>query len=203
MNDFLEHVERYKDELYRYIRRTVWDTGCADDVFAAAVLAAWENYHKFRPGTNFRAWLYRIVTNKCFVANRETSRAPVPLEEVSQSAFAALAERPGYVDVLNNPEGVLESCGEEVQRAFRRLSTAQRMCILLRGVEQFSYQEIAEILEIPVGTVMTHLARGRARLREELLEYAVSEGIVRPAPRLLARPREGGLGLERTGGAER
>jgi RNA polymerase sigma-70 factor (ECF subfamily) len=188
MNDFLQQVERYRDEFHRYVRRTVWDTGVADDVFSAAVLAAWENRDKFRPGTNFRAWMYRIITNKCFVANRETGRTPKNIDDVPESAFIQLNSDGRYGDFLEHPERILNDCGDEVYHAFRKLSTAQRTCILLRSVEKFSYQEVADIMEIPLGTVMTHLARGRAKLRGELLAYAAAQGIVRQKPRLLARP---------------
>lgn len=195
--EFLAHLEPYRDEFYRYILRTVWDSSVADDVFSQGVLAAYENWHKFRKGTNFRAWMYKIFTNKCFVANREIGRTPAPLNEETLTIADVSAES-GYKDVLENPEAVFEECGDEVYLALRSLSTAQRSCILLRGVEQFSYQEIADILEIPVGTVMTHLSRGRAKLRKELLDYAHERGIVRAYPRLVSRENdERGLG-ERT-----
>lgn len=188
MNDFTTQVNRYKDEFYRYILRTVWDSGVAEDVFSSAVLAAWENRHKFTPGTNFRAWMYRIITNKCFVANREISRTPQPLDTVPEAALLEMDREPGYSDLLQNPEAVLEQCGEEVYMAMRNLSTAQRACLLLKSVERMSYKEIAEILDIPLGTVMTHLSRGRAKLRKELLDYARDRGIVRDGPRLLRKP---------------
>lgn len=187
MNDFLEQVDRYRDEFYRYVTRTLWDPGVADDVFSSAVLAAWENRHKFTPGTNFRAWMYRIITNKCYVANRVTGRRPAPLDDLPESAFVSLTEDRAYYDVLDNPERVMEACGDELNQAMENLSPAQRTCLLLRGVEKFSYKEIAEIMDIPVGTVMTHLSRGRAKLRKELVDYAREQGIVRDLPRLLPR----------------
>lgn len=182
--DFMRLLEKHRDEFYRYVLRTVWDSNVAEDVFQSAVLAAYENYHKFTPGTNFRAWVYRIITNKCFVANRETNRSFQPLENAELN-LVAVEEKPGYADILKNPSEFLEQCGDEVHRAFRRLSTAERSCILLRAADRFSYQEIADILEMPVGTVMTHLSRGRAKLRSDLLEYAQEEGIVRNYPRLV------------------
>lgn len=193
MNDFMEQVDRYRDEFYRYTIRTLWDPNKVEDVFSSAVLAAWENKHKFTPGTNFRAWMYRIITNKCYVANRHTGRTPAPIDDVPESAFLSLSEDRGYYDVLERPHEVLEECGEEVHRALGNLSPAQRKCLLLRGVEKFSYKEIAEIMEIPVGTVMTHLSRGRAKMRKELLEYAQEQGIVRSMPRLLPK-RDTGSG---------
>ena len=189
-HEFMAHVERYRDEFYRYVVRTLWDSNMAEDVFQSAVLSALENYHKFKQGTNFRAWVYRIITNKCYVANREVGRAMAPLESI-EDAMVTLHNEPGYVDVLNDPAGFLENCGDEVVHAFRRLSTAERACILLRSVERFSYQEIAEILEMPVGTVMTHLSRGRAKLRKELLGYAVDAGVVRSFPKVVLRQAPG------------
>lgn len=189
MDDFLQQVERYRDEFYRYVLRAAWDSSAADDIFSAAVLAAWENKHKFAPGTNFRAWMYRILTNKCFVANRETQRTPRPLEEAPEAVLLDMSQERGYEDVLEHPERFLEQCGEEVYRAMKQLSTAQRTCILLRSVEKFSYKEIAEIMDIPVGTVMTHLSRGRAKLRLALMDYAKAQGILRPRPRLLKKTR--------------
>lgn len=199
MDEFLQLLGRHRDEVYRYVQRTVWDSGAADDVFAAAVLAAWENWHRFQRGTNFRAWLYRIATNKCFVANRVTKRTPEPLDLVPESALADLGADRGYQDVLADPDRFLEQCGDEVARAFTVLSTAERSCLLLRGAERFSYKEIAEILEIPVGTVMTHLSRGRAKLRKELLDYARSRGYVRTMPRLLPRGGDGAQGAAAQG----
>lgn len=199
MDDFLHQIDLYKDELYRYVHKVVWDSSVADDVFSAAVLAAWENRHKFTPGTNFRAWMYRIVTNKCFVANRDISRTPAPLDDVPETSLLALRQDRSYGDLLEDPEEFLQQCGDELHHAMRQLSPAQRSCILLRGVEKFSYKQIAEILEIPVGTVMTHLSRGRAKLRTELLEYARAQGMLRPRPRLLRRKQEeddGGLCAE-------
>jgi len=178
MDEFEEKIAQHRNEFFRFILRNVWDSGLAEDVFSSAVLAAYDNRQKYTPGTNFRAWMFRILVNKCFVANRETNRAFDRLEE--SSANLAVSKEPSpHRDLANDPADVLEKCGDEVYKAFRRLSTAQRSCILLRDVERFSYKEIAEILVIPVGTVMTHLARGRKKLREDLLEYAREMGIVR------------------------
>jgi RNA polymerase sigma-70 factor (ECF subfamily) len=190
MNDFMQQIDRYRDEFYRYVYRTAWDTSVADDIFSAAVLAAWENRHKFTPGTNFRAWMYRIITNKCFVANRETMRTPRPLEEAPEPSLMPMENDPAYRDVLQAPDRFLEQCGDEVNRAMKKLSTVQRTCIMLRSADKFSYKEIAEILDIPVGTVMTHLSRGRAKLRKELLSYAREQGVVRTGPRLIPKPQE-------------
>ena len=86
---------------------------------------------------------------------------------------------PGFADILDHPEAFLEECGEEVYAAMQEVSEAQRACLLLRVAEQLSYKEIAEVLDIPVGTVMTHLSRGRGRLRNALADYAAAQGLLK------------------------
>jgi len=178
MDEFLILIEKHRDEFYRYVLRNVWDSGVADDVFSSAVLAAYKSREKFQVGTNFRAWMYRILTNKCFVANREIGRRGKSLDEVGEY-LSLLAEKPSYKQMIRTPDEFLDHCGDEVMMAMRKLSTMERSCLLLRTMENFSYKELAEILEIPFGTVMTHLARGRAKLRKELYEYAKKTGVVK------------------------
>lgn len=180
-DEIMELLEEHKDSFYRFILRNVWDTGAAEDVFSHAVLAAIENRHKYTPGTNFRAWMFRILMNKCFVANRETMRSQKSMESPSPDTLAAPAPQEP-ADVLFGADDIIDQCGHEIYLALRHVSSAQRTCVLLRAIGHFSYQEIAGIMEIPVGTVMTHLARGRKKLREELSDYARKQGIIRPFP---------------------
>jgi RNA polymerase sigma-70 factor (ECF subfamily) len=180
MEYFLEQIEEHKDEFYRYIYRNVWDSGVVDDVFSSAVLTVYQKKEKFIKGTNFRAWMYRILTNKCFVANRQTSRSAELSHDVKSEDFIELGNDVDYKDMLDNPEEFLALCGDEILMASRKLSTAERSCILLKDSAGFKYKEIAEILNIPVGTVMTHLSRGRAKMRRELMDYAKKEGIIKP-----------------------
>lgn len=186
MEDILSTIERYKDQLYRFVLRNVWDRSMADDVFASAVLAAYENRDQYIPGTNFRAWMFKILANKCFIANRETQRTQDRVEE-EDAELLIVNEKDTSLYFIGNSKEFLECCGEEVYKAFQQLSTAQRTCILLKDVEGFSYKEIADILGIPVATVMTHLSRGRAVLRRELLEYAQKNGFLRKRPKIMFR----------------
>jgi RNA polymerase sigma-70 factor (ECF subfamily) len=174
--EFVDLVAQYRDEFYRYVLRNAWNASVADDVFSSAVMAAYEQLGKFQAGTNFRAWMYRIITNKMFVANRETQRMAIGLESVDERCFATDSDTKRRI--AEDPEWFLEECGDEVHRALRQLSTAERSCFLLLAYAKFSYKEIAATLDIPVGTVMTHLARGRARMRRLLVEHAKSEGII-------------------------
>ncbi len=192
-SEFVKLIEAHRDEFYRYVKRMLWEPGAADDVFSSAVLSAYENLPRFEPGTNFRAWVFRILTNKCFVANRETARAPQPLDDSFDETWAAVQEGPDYTEMLDEPMRVLDACGGEVYNAFRLLSAAERSCLLLKAIESFSYKEIAEILDMPEGTVMTHLARGRAKLRKELLDYARERGILGRASNRTEDKPEGGI----------
>jgi RNA polymerase sigma-70 factor, ECF subfamily len=181
MDEFLVQIEQRKDEFYRYIRRNVWDSSVSDDVFSSAVLAAYKSRGNFTPGSNFRAWMYKILTNKCFVANREIGRRGQSLDEV-QDYLSELATNDDYSNAITEPDDFLDECGDEVLMAMKKLSTMERSCLLLKTMGRFSYKELADILEIPFGTVMTHLARGRAKLRKELYAYAVGSGIIKENP---------------------
>lgn len=182
--EFVDLVEKHRSEFFRYVERTVWNESVAEDVFSSAVMAAYEQLERFQKGTNFRAWMFRILTNKCFVANRETARSAIDIESIDESR---LAREPGLDrEAMQNPDWFLDQCGDEVSRAMRNISTAERACLMLRTVEKLSYKEIASTLDIPVGTVMTHLARGRARLRLRLSDYARDRGILKD----LRKPRD-------------
>ncbi len=173
---FIELLEQYRHEFYRYTCKMVWNPSAVDDVFAGAVAVAWEKRGKFREGSNFRAWVYRIITNKCYVANRETKRHGIDIDEIDEARFATDPEQERFL--FEDPEDLFEVIGDELRDALNELSTAQKSCLLLLTFEKYSYKEIAEILDMPVGTVMTHLSRGRTRLRRLLAEYARKSGVV-------------------------
>ena len=163
---FLELIDKYRHEFYRYIHRTVWNDSDVDDVFSEAVLAAYRQLDRFEAGTNFRAWMYKILTNKAYVANRHTQRSSIDLETVKPERIAV---NTGDVqDILENPAWSLEQVDDGLYDAVAKLRPAERACLMLRAVENCTYKEIANILSIPVGTVMTHLARGRAKARKHL-----------------------------------
>ncbi len=172
MNDkkFLDYVKQYKDELYSFIAHTLNDKSSIDDVFSEAILVAYKNKDKFIEGTNFKAWLYKILLNKCFVANRDISLYWEPIDEYSDKLINLPEWHNGYDkwDPEKNIENFLENCSDEVYEAFSKLSRLQKMCIYLKDIENFSYKEIADILSIPLASVMTHLSRGRAKLRKIL-----------------------------------
>ncbi len=175
--EFLALLDKHRDEFYRYVLRNVWNADTAEDVLSNAVMTAYEHLDKFRKGTNFRAWMYRILTNKCYVANRETKRSAIDIESIDESRFATDQET--LQQAYRDPEAFLKACGDELFEAMRQLSTNERSCLLLLTMERYSYTEIASIMEMPVGTVMTHLARGRDKLRRLLVDYARRHGITK------------------------
>ena len=178
MDEIIENIEKYRHQFYRFLRRSLWKKDSIEDVFSSAVLAALANRGSFTKGTNFRAWMFRILANKMFVANRDTSRTQSNVDTDS-IPISDVEKEDTYRQLLDDPSELLENCGDEVRRAFNRLTTAQKSCFLLRAVEHLTYKEIAKTLSMPVTTVMTHLARGRAKLREDLVDYAENEGYLR------------------------
>lgn len=172
---FLELLEEHRHEFFCFVKRSVWNDADAEDVFCAAVTTAYENRQRFRPNSNFRAWMYKILVNKCFVSNRESRRAAVNLDAIDES----LSIPPGApaLGSTDDPERLVLTCGDEVVGALGRLRTVERSCLLLLALSGYSNQEIADIVEIPPATVMTHLARGRAKLREWLGAFAREQGL--------------------------
>ena len=187
-SEFVNSIESHRHEFYRYVLRNVWNPEVANDVFSSAILAAYKQLSKFKDGTNFRAWLYKILTNKCFVANRETQRMAVHIDTIDEQNLG-IHSHEQRLD-FENPGQFLEMCGDEVNLALEQLSTAQRSCLLLFAFGQFRYKEIAEILDIPIGTVMTHLARGRKKLKHSLTPYAIKEGILSKEKIAVTRVKE-------------
>lgn len=158
------------DELYRTaVRLLGGDRTEAQDLVQDVFAQAWKSFDRYEPGTNCRAWLYRILINKArhYLRARYT-RKVIPLSEGSGGVPEVSG---GLVPV---PERISD---REVLNALDRLSAEHREIVLLADVQEFSYKEIAEILEVPVGTVMSRLSRGRAVLREALADYAREYGI--------------------------
>jgi len=156
------------DSLYNFARWLVHNQNDAEDLVQETYLKALRGFGSFQPGTNFRAWIYRILRNT-FLSSRSTveRRMTVAMDEEEDSSTLPTT--------LSTPESLLiERCGNEtVQCAIEQLPVIFREVILLCDVEEASYQEIAEILSIPIGTVMSRLARARRAVRESLRKQEV------------------------------
>jgi len=151
------------DSLYNFSRWLVHDQNDAEDLVQETYLKALRGFGSFQPGTNFRAWIYRILRNT-FLSSRSTAewRMTVAMDEEEDS--------PALPTTFSTPESLLieRSSNDAVQCAIAQLPLIFREVILLCDVEDASYREIAEILSIPIGTVMSRLARARKAVRESL-----------------------------------
>lgn len=174
---FTDNIIKYKNEFYRFLKKNLKNSSSIDDVFSEAIITAFEKRNEFQQGTNFRAWMYKILINKCFVDNREKLNFFEPLENYEEIPSPDKIWKTGNVQI--DFEKFLESCSDEIYKAFMKLPLLQRLCIYLKDVESFSYKEISEILTIPQASVMTYLSRGRANLRQNLLQQIEKNNIGR------------------------
>jgi RNA polymerase sigma-70 factor, ECF subfamily len=156
------------DSLYNFARWLVHDQNDAEDLVQETYLKALRGFGSFQPGTNFRAWIYRILRNT-FLSSRSTveRRMTVAIDEEEDS--------PALPTTFSTPESLLieRSSNDAVQCAIEQLPVIFREVILLCDVEDASYREIAEILSIPIGTVMSRLARARRAVRETVRKQEV------------------------------
>lgn len=148
----------HSPSLLRVARRVALDRAMADDLVQEALLRAWRSFDQFQPGTNARAWLFRILFNVFYAHGRKIQSEPLIVSLESPRSESEPAQRPGF--------SPLDAA--EVNRALAELSSDHRSVILLAVVEGFTCREIGEILSVPVGTVMSRLGRARQALREKL-----------------------------------
>jgi len=151
----------------------------AEDLVQETYLRAYRGFSGFEEGTNLRAWMYRILTNTFINSYRKKQREPVTVQEDDLDEWY-LYDKLGENGVEPSAEAeVIRSMpDEDVQRALEALPEGFRLAVLLADVEGFSYKEIAEILGIPIGTVMSRLHRGRRALEKALWERVRERGLV-------------------------
>jgi RNA polymerase sigma-70 factor, ECF subfamily len=169
------------DALYRTARRLTRNDQAAEDLVQDALERAYTHYDRFQPGTNMRAWLFRILSNLAISQYRRRSTAPT-IESLDEGdEFSLYDQLQASGDAESDVESrVLDMLGEEsIRAAIEALPMEFRMVVLLADVEGFAYKEIAEILGIPRGTVMSRLFRGRRLLQRSLWDQAQAAGISR------------------------
>jgi RNA polymerase sigma-70 factor (ECF subfamily) len=151
----------------------------AEDLVQETYLRAYRGFSGFREGTNLRAWVYRILTNTFINSYRKKQREPLTVPDDDTPDWY-LYDKLGASNVEASAESeVLEKLpDEDVQRALEDLPEGFRMAVLLADVEGFSYKEIAEIMDVPIGTVMSRLHRGRKALQKALWETVRERGLV-------------------------
>lgn len=179
-DSFLDLLAPVRDSLYRFSVRNVWRADQASDVLQEAVMTAWRQFDRFERGTNFKAWMFKILLNTVYRLNRKTHRSrAASIEEGALEAAGFVEREEAWASILLDPERVKESLDDRLVSALEMLGDSERYCFLLRLLEDFSYREISEQLDLPLGTVMSHVYRARMKLRERLTEMAIEEGIVR------------------------
>lgn len=181
---FLRHLEPLQRAAAAYCRRMLLDRSAVADALQSAVMNAFRDFDLYAEGTNFRAWLFRYVNHEVLNRNRATGRqvATEALDELAPVIHDKGCERPDVEQLLDSPEIILDLCDDALAQAVQRLPDQQRSIFLLRAVGEFQYREIAEILDIPIGTVMGLLSRARERLRNHLWEYAKQNRLLPEKP---------------------
>jgi len=153
--------------LYNFARWLTQDASEAEDLVQEACMKALKGFGSFRQGTNFRAWMYRILRNTYLTSRAGLRNVPVSLDDDEAATQEPVA--------CGTPESILISSMDQqaIQSALHALPVPYREVILLCDVEEMRYQEIAETLAIPVGTVMSRLSRGRRAMRELLADASI------------------------------
>jgi len=181
--DFEQDALQFSSQLYSAALRMTRNPADAEDVVQETYLKAYRAYHTFEAGTNLKAWLYRILTNTYINKYRKTQRRPSEVE-LGELQDLYLYRRLGEVSGATHSaekEVLDDFVDTDITEAIESLPESFRMPVLLADVEGFSYKEIAEILDVPIGTVMSRLHRGRKALQRKLWTVAVDRGIVKEA----------------------
>ncbi|HLK45170.1 MAG TPA: sigma-70 family RNA polymerase sigma factor [Acidimicrobiales bacterium] len=169
----------HADALYGAALRMTRDRADAEDLLQETYLKAYRAYARFEEGTNLRAWLFRILTNTYISTYRKRQRGP-EITDVDDVEDLYLYRRLTATGLSRSAEdAALERLtAPEVLSALDDLPEQFRLAVLLSDVEGFSYKEIAEITDVPIGTVMSRIHRGRKALQKALAPYAAEQGLV-------------------------
>jgi RNA polymerase sigma-70 factor (ECF subfamily) len=179
--DFEREALPHMPALYSSALRMTRNERDAEDLVQDTVLKAYRFFDTFQPGTNCKAWIFRILTNSFCNRYREREREHEILHEAESTEANVEQFTAGTAAGRDVETALLGRIGsEDVERALAEVPQDFRMAVILADLEDFSYKEIAEIMECPTGTVMSRLYRGRKLLQRALYDYAVEQGIIDP-----------------------
>lgn len=176
---FADEALPYLDQLYGAALRMTRHPSDAEDLVQETFTKAFGSFEQFKPGTNLKAWLYRILTNTYINSYRKKQRGPQfsATDTVEDWQLAQAAEHDPVGLRSAESEALAAMPSGQVRNALAELPEDYRLAVYLSDVEGFAYKEIAQIMDVPLGTVMSRLHRGRKLLREALRPYAAQMGI--------------------------
>ncbi len=177
---FEQEAMPHMDALYGYAMHLTRSASDAEDLVQETYIKALKNWHRYQQGTNCRAWLFRIMTNTFFNLQRAKKRRRAVANDALPDIEMQVAEHHQDQGIYRPLEAqVLDRVvSQEVQDALASLPDDFRTVLLLADVQDFSYKEIAEVCDCPVGTVMSRLYRARRAMQRKLVDHAIREGSV-------------------------
>lgn len=177
----------FRDQLYKTALRLTRSSEDAEDLLQETYLKAYRHYASFQPGTNLKAWLFKILKNTFINEYRRRKQLPAQVDfaELEETFESALANTDATATRTPEDELLEHSLDAEVRTSLVALPHNYKVVVLLADIEGYAYKEIADILAIPVGTVMSRLYRGRRLLERALLSYGVRYNYLHHRPHRL------------------